>query len=238
MSDTAQAGFWQASDGKWYPPQTHPTATMPVVTNAPSANGAPRGIQGSPAPEKRNGCLKYGLIGFGALMLIGIIAAVAGGGSGTAGKNGSSGAAPGQTSKASKPADGAPGIGSPVRDGKFEFVVTRVERPGNTIGESFTRQTAQGEFVIVYVNVTNIGDKAQTLSSSGQVLINDKGQKFEPSSAIFSLPNADKVFLENINPGNVVTDAPLLFDVAPGTVLSEIELHDSIFSGGVTVKLA
>ena len=63
-----------------------------------------------------------------------------------------------------------------------------------------TQRTAQGEFVIVYVNVTNIGDKAQTLSSSGQVLINDKGQKFEPSSAIFSLPNAEKVFLENINP--------------------------------------
>jgi hypothetical protein len=129
-------------------------------------------------------------------------------------------------------------IGTAVRDGKFEFVVTGVERVGATIGEGFSQETAQGEFVIIRMDVTNIGDEAQTLSSSGQVLYNDKDQKFEPSSAIFSLPDADKFFLEKINPGNKVVGAPLLFDVAPGTVLNKIELHDSVFSGGVEVSLA
>ena len=99
-------------------------------------------------------------------------------------------------------------------------------------------EEAQGEFIIVRVDVTNVGDEAQMLSSNGQVLYNDKGQKFEPSSAIFSVPDSDKSFLENINPGNTVTGAPLLFDVAPGTMLDRIELHDSMFSGGVEVSLA
>lgn len=130
-----------------------------------------------------------------------------------------------------------PGIGSKVRDGKFEFTVTGVERPGKTIGESFFEETAQGEFIIIRVDITNIGDEAQTLTSSSQVLYNDKGQKFEPSSAIFALEDSSKFFLETINPGNTVTGAPLLFDVAPGTVLDKIELHDSFFSGGVEVSL-
>lgn len=138
-----------------------------------------------------------------------------------------------------KPAAAAAGIGTKVRDGKFEFVVTAVEHPGKTIaGEFGTTETAQGEFVVVRVNVTNIGDEAQTLMSTGQLLFNDKGQKFEPSSAIMTLKDADKFFLTNINPGNTVTGAPLLFDVAPGTKIASIELHDSMFSGGVKVKLS
>lgn len=128
-------------------------------------------------------------------------------------------------------------IGTPVRDGKLEFTVTDVERPGNTIGPDFMDATAQGEFVIVRVDVTNIGDVAQMLDSSSQVLFNDTGQEFSPSSAIFVLEDAQKAFLENINPGNRIAGAPLLFDIPPGTVLASIELHDSPFSGGVSVSL-
>lgn len=128
-------------------------------------------------------------------------------------------------------------IGSPATDGEFTFTVTRVERPGTTIGEDFLEETAQGEFVIVYVTVTNTGNEARTFSSSGQILYDDQDRQFEPSSAIFALPDADKAFLENINPGNTVTDAPLLFDVPPGAVLDRIELHDVFFSPGVLVSL-
>jgi hypothetical protein len=52
----------------------------------------------------------------------------------------------------------AAAIGTKVRDGKFEFVVAGVEHPGKTFpGKLQTRLTARGEFVIVRVNVTNIG---------------------------------------------------------------------------------
>lgn len=136
-----------------------------------------------------------------------------------------------------EPEPEGPGIGTPARDGQFEFTVTRVERGLTSIGEDFLVEEAQGEFVIVYVNVTNIGDEGQTLSSSGQALYDLEGRKFEPSSAYFSLPDADKFFLQSINPGNTVTDAPLLFDVPPGVELDKIELHDSIFSDGVEVSL-
>jgi Domain of unknown function (DUF4352) len=179
-----------------------------------------------------------------ALVVLFAIGKAASGGSGTSAAPSATtpaAAAPAAAApKAAAPKAAAlPGIGAKVRDGKFEFVVTGVEHPGKSFQSQFgTTETAQGEFVIVRINVTNIGDAAQMIDSSSQQLFNVKGQKFAPSSAIMSLKGADKIFITNINPGNSVTGAPLLFDVAPGTKIASIELHDSPFSGGVKVKLA
>lgn len=138
-----------------------------------------------------------------------------------------------------KPGAGADAkIGTKVRDGKFEFVVTKTENVGKSIPTAFGQpEKAQGEFILVTVNATNIGDEAQTLDSTSQTLFNEKGQKFSPSSALLSLKDADKFFLTNINPGNTVTGAPLLFDVPLGTKVASIQLHDSMLSDGVKVVL-
>ncbi len=145
-------------------------------------------------------------------------------------------ASPAEASPTPEPAD-VPGVGGPVTDGEFTFVVTGVERLGATIGEGPFSETAQGEFVIIRVDVTNSGTEARNLSSSDQYLYDDQGRKFEASTAIFALEDADKTFLEAINPGNTVTGAPLLFDVPAGVVLDRIELHDVFYSPGVSVSL-
>jgi hypothetical protein len=130
------------------------------------------------------------------------------------------------------------GIGTKVRDGKFEFVVTAVERPGKTlVGKLDELLTAHGEFVIVRVNVTNIGNQAQSPDCSCQLLFNDEGREFEPSPAILSTKGALK-FVRQINPGETVKDILVLFDVAPGTNVVNIELHDSPFSTGAKVELS
>lgn len=129
-------------------------------------------------------------------------------------------------------------IGTKVRDGEFEFVVTGVERPAKTFpGKLQTTVTAQGEFVIVRVNVTNIGNEAQPLDCQCQYLLNDKGQGFQPSSAILYTKGALQ-FVQLIKPGKTVRGTPVVFDVAPGTKIVNIELHDSPVSQGVKVKLS
>lgn len=63
MSDTQQGpGWWQASDGKWYPPQQAPP---------------PPGFQ-QPAPSKKSGCGRAALIGVavGLVVLVGCVAIV------------------------------------------------------------------------------------------------------------------------------------------------------------------
>jgi hypothetical protein len=129
-------------------------------------------------------------------------------------------------------------IGTKVRDGTFEFVVTGVERPGKTLaGKVGSTLTAQGEFVIVRVDVTNISSKEQRLGCSCQFLFSDKGRQFTPSPAVLSTKDALK-YVQWINPGATVKDASMLFDVTPGTKAANIELHDSPSSRGVMVKLS
>lgn len=129
------------------------------------------------------------------------------------------------------------GIGTKVRDGKFEFVVTSIERPGKTLpGKMDTTLTAKGEFVVVRVTVTNIGSVAQSLDCQCQVLFNDKGQKYGTSPSILATKDALK-FVQLIEPGTTVTNALVLFDVAPDTKISDIELHDSSLTQGAKVTL-
>lgn len=131
----------------------------------------------------------------------------------------------------------APQVSKGVRDGELAFVVTSVQRPGRTLTSQLGKETAQGEFVIVRVDVTNVGGVAKPFTVTCQFLVNDKGQRFAPSSAIMSLKGADEVFAKRISPGTTVTGAQLLFDVAQGTKIVSVELHDSLSSAGVQVKL-
>jgi hypothetical protein len=137
-------------------------------------------------------------------------------------------------SAAAKPVAAA-GIGTPVRDGKFEFVVTGVTHAKSVGGEFGS--TAQGEYTILHVSVKNIGDQSQTLDDSSQYVFNSAGAKYDADSVADMDANGDgSVFLENINPGNSV-QGQIAFDMPSGTHAVKAELHDSMFSNGVTVNL-
>lgn len=218
--------------------------TDPQTTPPPEdASTADANDQSDPAESDRKATLpwfknKLIIVPLAAVVLIVIILAATGrfdrGTSDTA----KSGVQPTVTSTPQALAATA-GIGTKVRDGKFEFVVTGVEHLGKTFeGKVGKKLTAQGEFVMVRVNVTNIGSEAQApLDCQCQVLFNDKGQKLETSPAILSTKEALK-FVQIISPGDTVEGAPVLFDVPPGTKLDNIELHGFPTSQGVKVKLS
>lgn len=109
------------------------------------------------------------------------------------------------------------GIGSPVRDGKFEFVVKSVD-------------TSDPGLIHVHLTVTNIGSEAQHWSSGNQKLLSG-GKEFESD-----LWETEGSSMDELNPG-LSAEAVLGFKVPPGTVPDAIELHDSMFSQGATVSL-
>lgn len=130
---------------------------------------------------------------------------------------------------------GLPGIGDAVRDGKFEFVVTSVEQPGDVYQpQGLLRDEANGTWFVVHMTVENVGDAEQTFFAGNQrILWDDK--EFGAETLTWHGTNGD-----DLNPG-VVVDATVLFDLpdgfptdGAGTVL---ELHDSGLSGGVGVHL-
>jgi hypothetical protein len=220
--------------------------------------GPPQGgWQQAPQPKKKNWFLRHKILtAILALFLIGGIASASGGGSKgsdstSSSDNSSSDSAAKSDDKKSDEkksekkdeekkdeGDKLPAVGTPVRDGKFEFTITKVERGKTTAGSNeFLQETAQGEYTYVYVTVKNIGDRAQMMSESDQKAFSSTGQQFSTdTSASLALDGDNNFFLTDINPGNQAKGI-LVFDAPKGTKLTQIELHDSFLSGGVKASL-
>ncbi|MFC4555487.1 DUF4352 domain-containing protein [Georgenia faecalis] len=129
-----------------------------------------------------------------------------------------------------------PGIGDAVRDGKFEFVVTGIETGVAAVGGDLFGEEAQGQFVLVHMTVTNIGDAAQYFSGDDQILVDAAGREHSASSSAGLAIEDNDTFYNEINPGNTV-DGTVVFDVPTDAAPVSIEVHDSMFSGGATVSL-
>ena len=220
---------------------------------APGYGPPPAGypMAGPPPPAKKgNAKLIIGIVGglLGLCCVGGTIAAVAGGddkpdvlveeaAAPAAGQNtAATKAAPAK--KATKTAEAKPGIGDKVRDGKFEFVVTKIDCSKSKVGSQYLNKKAQGKFCLVNVSVKNIGKEAQLFHGSSQKATDAKGTEYSNDGAAELYANDDNAtFLNEINPGNSAKGR-LIFDVPKSVKLTALELHDSPFSGGVEVSLS
>ncbi|MEU0541926.1 DUF4352 domain-containing protein [Nocardia sp. NPDC005978] len=138
---------------------------------------------------------------------------------------------------AEKPRKGVAPAGSAVRDGQFEFVVTKIERGQTFLQDGYSKATAQGEFVLVSVKVTNTGKQQRTFWGDEQILIDDQDREFTASGdGARAIPNNNDGYSQDLNPGFSL-DRVVVFDIPPGTNYVTIEFHDSPFSGGVKVAL-
>jgi Domain of unknown function (DUF4352) len=221
----------------WGPPPQQPPQQPPSGWGAPPP---PRPPDTRPWYKKKRFLIPGALVAL--LLVVGIFS---GGGEPTNAPTSTAAAAP--TTKAAapattvaapttQPAKAGPGIGDPARDGKFEFVVTRLRCGVHRVGSQYFNKTAQGQFCLVSVRVRNIGDEQRTFEQSSQYLYDAAGRRFETSDAGLYLEDS-KSFLEQINPGNGV-NGTLVYDVPRTFKAAKIELHDAAFSGGVEVALA
>lgn len=221
--------------------QVPPPGSYPVP-------GAPTPPPSEPPTRKRSWFARHKVLttlGVLVLAVVAIASATSGGsdapdapapaaGGSTAGSGTGDTAAPADDAA---PADAQPaGVGTPVRDGKFEFTVTGIEPGVARIGDDMLGQDAQGQFVLVHLTVTNIGEEAQYFDGSSQKAFDAQGRELSADgSAAVYLGDANS-FLNQINPGNSVTGT-VVFDIPADAALTRLELHDSPFSGGVEVAL-
>jgi Domain of unknown function (DUF4352)/Protein of unknown function (DUF2510) len=126
------------------------------------------------------------------------------------------------------------GIGQPVRDGDFEFVVAGIERAPVVADAEFPdlQKAAAGEYVFVNMKVTNVGTEPQTFFASFNTLSDGSSEFTSDDEAWIYLGNT----LADLNPGDSI-DTAVVFDVPVGTDPESIELHGGPFSEGVTVGL-
>jgi len=147
-------------------------------------------------------------------------------------------AAPATTAPAAPAADpAAVGVGTPTRDGKFEFTVLRTKAGVPTVGPEMAVETAQGAYTLVELQVTNIGAESQLFDSSTISGVDNLGRQMSSDgSATLWANNGAAAFLNQINPGNTVK-AVIVFDVPAGATLNELLVKDSPWSVGAKITL-
>ena len=129
--------------------------------------------------------------------------------------------------------------GSPARDGKFEFKIVGVSSAktvSDPTGNPYMTTDAQGVFVVVKLQITNIGDRPQNFFGQNQKLFDTSGRQYEPDSRADMYMNSGESIMGDINPGNSIT-REIAFDVPPDSRFTYLQLHDSMLSGGVKMAL-
>jgi hypothetical protein len=130
-----------------------------------------------------------------------------------------------------------PALGDAVRDGQFEFTVTRMDCSRTTVGLDHIKRTAEGRFCIISLTVRNIGDDAKYFVGQAQTAYDGSGTGYETDElAGFYANRGVEAFVQKLGPGDKTT-GKLVFDVPKKTDLTTLELHDSPLSGGVRAPL-
>lgn len=165
------------------------------------------------------------------VVIIGLSQAMNGGGSdsGTTSAGGDSSSESSSNERA--------GVGTAAVDGKFSFTVTGVKCGIKSVGSDLLGAEAQGQFCKISMTIENVGDEPQTMFADSQKAFDTEGREFSPdTTSMIYMEDGSDVWLKEINPGNTLK-GDLLFDIPADATLDYIELHDSMFSGGVEVSL-
>ncbi|HEX5017660.1 MAG TPA: DUF4352 domain-containing protein [Actinomycetes bacterium] len=137
---------------------------------------------------------------------------------------------------ADDPASKAP-EGAEIRDGKFEFDVKSMECGLKQVSSGFSKEKAKGQFCVVTMTVSNIGDESQMFSDSDQYAYNAEGARYSADTgAGLALNKGDKGFLPEINPGNSINNVKVVYDIPADQEIVELELHDSFLSDGIRIN--
>jgi len=131
-----------------------------------------------------------------------------------------------------------PGLNTPVKGGRFEFVVASVSCGHASVSRAFVSRSAQGQFCLVALSVRNVGTKSQTFADAFQKANAPTGDSYAADTTAGLLANTDGANVWTlINPGNKVSGT-IVFDIPAAGTISTVELHDSALSHGVIVNIA
>lgn len=111
------------------------------------------------------------------------------------------------------------------------IVVDEVVRT-KTIGMSGMEDTAQGEYVVVYITATNESGEPVTIDGDGFTLIGVDGTQYGVSSD-WPITDDPQIIYEDVNPGNSVSGY-ILFDVPEGTELASMQYEEFLSLDGPT----
>jgi hypothetical protein len=129
---------------------------------------------------------------------------------------------------------GASGSGPQASDGGLTFAITGVESaPSVQYQDAPVEKTAQGEFLIVHLNVLNSGDAQGSFLATLQ--------KLKARGTTYDIDDEATAYLNgtwaDLAPSDSA-DVAIAFDVPPGTTGESLEVHGEPMSAGVDIPLS
>jgi Domain of unknown function (DUF4352) len=131
---------------------------------------------------------------------------------------------------------GPVGLGDPVQDGQFEFVVRSVACGTRSVGQGLARKRALAQFCLVDLRVENTGTEGRAFAGGSQYLFDDAGKRHDPDLDATVRHGDGRLLSTHLNPGQRL-EGTLVYDVPDPVQLARVELHDGPFSGGASVVL-
>lgn len=112
---------------------------------------------------------------------------------------------------------------------EISYSVTGVDT-AETVGSGVVSQDADGIFLLVEVNLENVGGEVNTVSSSPMTLVDGAGNEYEVSSAEAHV--RDSLNTEQVQPGDTVSGVAI-FDVPRNAGEIKLKIKDpNVVSGG------
>ncbi|WP_433788800.1 DUF4352 domain-containing protein [Actinoplanes sp. CA-252034] len=144
---------------------------------------------------------------------------------------------PGPPAQPVRAVPSGPAFGEAVRDGKFEFTVTRVDCSRATVGLEHLKRSAEGRFCVISLTVRNIGESSKYFLGQAQTAYDTTGTAYDSDELAGLYANRGvEAFVQKLGPGEKASGR-LVFDVPKGVELATLELHDSPLSDGVRAPL-
>lgn len=186
---------------------------------------------------------KRWIISIGFVLLV-IIAGVAGSSSDTTDNGGSASSSSSSSSNDSgggsdeKDDETTGTVGEPVTNAGMTYEVTSA-RSASTIGDTTygLGAEADGEFVIVNLELTNNKDDTKTFSETAAKVVTTDGKEYETTSDAVLAFGDDGLFLKEVQP-DLTTSGKIAFDLPPAKVSgSKLVIEDLYGRGEVTIDL-
>jgi hypothetical protein len=131
---------------------------------------------------------------------------------------------------------GPPGLGDPVRNGQFQFVVRSVDCGARAVGQGFGRREALGQFCLVALQIENTGAEGRTFGGGQQYLFDRSGRRHDPDLVATAAHGGGRLLSTHLNPGQRLAGT-LVYDVPDPVRPVRVELHDGPLSRGAGVTL-
>ena len=130
-------------------------------------------------------------------------------------------------------------VGQEARERGLAFLVTKLDCQGKEVPSSPVGRSALGRFCLLHVRVRNAGIRPEMFSSSLQVLLDAKGNRYGVDSALTQMPQQGIRVppAMQMNPGTQV-DRVLAYDVPEDVTPRAAEFHSRPRSLGVRVLLS